>query len=65
MGSFEDADTFIASLDDETLKHELIKSAINRFELKKNNASGESLDEMLKKLSQTPNDLELILKSSR
>jgi len=64
MGSFEDADTFIASLDDETLKHELIKSAINRFELKKNNSSGESLDEMLKKLSQAPNDLELILKTS-
>ena len=60
----DEAKTFIESLDEIILKEDLIQSSIQKLEIKKNNSSGPSLDELKSLYAKKPNDIDLLINLS-
>ena len=61
LNQFEEVDEFIKSLENELLEEKDIKKVIKKFEIIKKNQSGPSIDELLKKLDENPEDIELVV----
>jgi len=60
LQEFDEANTFIKSLDSEFQKDNEIQSVIQRLDIAKKNLEGPSLDELEKKLNSNPNDIDII-----
>ena len=60
LQEFDEANTFIKSLDSEFQKDNEIQSVIQRLDIAKKNLEGPSLDELEKKLNSNPNDINTI-----
>ncbi len=60
LQEFDEANTFIKSLDSEFQKDNEIQSVIKRLDIAKKNLEGPSLDELEKKLNSNPNDINTI-----
>ncbi len=61
LKQFEEVDSFILSLEKETQQTEEIKQVIKKMEIIKNNLSGPDIGDLIKKLGDKPDDLDLIL----
>tara|TARA_B100000674_G_scaffold71034_1_gene49067 strand:+ start:646 stop:1512 length:867 start_codon:yes stop_codon:yes gene_type:complete len=64
LQQFEEVDTFIDSLEEEIQNAVEIKQIIKKMDIIKNNISGPSIEDLLNKLIDKPNDINLILEIS-
>lgn len=64
MNELEAVDELLKSLDDDLLENDNVKKIIKRIEIVRKKNSGPSINELEVKLSNSPNDLELVLKIS-
>jgi len=60
LEEFEEADSFINSMEEELKKETEIESVIQRLKIAKKNLDGPSLNELQKQLDSKPNDINLI-----
>ena len=61
LNQFEEIDTFIESLDEKTQNTNEIKQIIKKVEILKKNISGPDIDNLLIKLEENSNDLNLVI----
>ena len=61
LNQFEEIDTFIESLDEKTQNTNEIKQIIKKVEILKKNISGPDIDNLLVKLEENSNDLNLVI----
>ena len=61
LKQYNEAETFIQSLEKETQNKDEIKQIIKKMEIIKNNQSGPNIEELLNKLDKNPEDINLIL----
>ena len=61
LKQYDEAETFIYSLEKETQNKDEIKQIIKKMEIIKNNQSGPNIEELLNKLDKNPEDINLIL----
>ncbi len=61
LKQFEEVDSFILSLENETQQKEEIKQIIKKMEIIKNNLSGPDIGDLIKKLDDKPDDMDLII----
>ena len=61
LKQYDEAETFIHSLEKETQNKDEIKQIIKKMEIIKNNQSGPNIEELLNKLDKNPEDINLIL----
>ena len=64
LRQFEEFDTFISSLEKEVKEKDEIKKLIKKLDIIKKNLSGPNIDDLINKLEQKPNDINLILEVS-
>ena len=61
LGLFDQVSAFTESLDQNMLKDEKIKSAIQKFEIRRKNTDGPTIKELKEKLNKKPNDINNIM----
>tara|TARA_A100001011_G_scaffold400732_1_gene518084 strand:+ start:15005 stop:15871 length:867 start_codon:yes stop_codon:yes gene_type:complete len=61
LKQFEDVDSFIESLEKEIQEKEEIKQIIKKMNIIKSNLKGPGIEELINKLEQKPNDIDLII----
>ena len=61
LKQINEVETFIESLEEEVQKKDEIKQILKKIEIIKNNMSGPSIDDLVKKLSDKPEDINLII----
>ena len=61
LKQFDELETFLESLEEETLKKNEIKQIIKKTEILKNNVSGPDIESLLIKLEEKPDDINLVL----
>tara|TARA_Y100001970_G_C14254413_1_gene874161 strand:+ start:1332 stop:2198 length:867 start_codon:yes stop_codon:yes gene_type:complete len=61
LSLFDDANTFIESLNSEALKNTFVKSSIQKLKIKKKNREGPSLEKLQKDVGNKPNNIESVL----
>ena len=61
LNQFEEIDTFIESLDEKTQNTNEIKQILKKVEILKKNISGPDIDNLLIKLEENSNDLNLVI----
>ncbi len=61
LKQLEEADSFIESLNDETKKKNEIVQLVKKIEIIKNNLSGPNISELIRKLENKPDDINLII----
>ena len=64
LKQFEDAEIFISSLEKDVQEKDEIKQVLKKIEIVKNNSSGPNIDELLGKLENEPDNIDLILEIS-
>ena len=62
LALFDEAETFIESLNNDALKNSFIKSSIQKLNIKKKNIEGPSLDELKQELKKKPSNIDCIIK---
>ncbi len=61
LKQYDEVDSFIQSLEKETQNKDEIKQIIKKMEIIKNNQSGPTIQELINKLNQNPEDINLVL----
>ena len=61
LKKFEEVDDFISALNNDMKEKEEIKQIIKKLNIIKNNLSGPSIEDLLKKLEKNPNNINLII----
>ena len=64
LKQFEEVETFISSLDKSVQEKDEIKQVLKKMEIVKNNSSGPNINELLGKLENEPDNIDLILEIS-
>ncbi len=64
LKQFEEVDVFTSSLEKNVKEKDEIKQVLKKMEIVKNNSSGPNISELLGKLENEPNDIDLILEIS-
>ena len=64
LKQFEEAQVFISSLENDVQEMDEIKQVLKKMEIVKNNSSGPNINELLDKLENEPNNIDLILEIS-
>ena len=62
LNLFDEVESFIESLNNDSLENAHVKSSIQKLNIKKKNLKGPSLEELLENLKKQPNNIEFILK---
>ena len=64
LKQFEEVEAFISSLEKDAQQKDEIKQVLKKMEIVKNNSSGPNINELLGKLENEPNNIDLILEIS-
>ncbi len=64
LKQFEEVEVFISSLEKDAQQKDEIKQVLKKMEIVKNNSSGPNINELLGKLENEPNNIDLILEIS-
>ena len=64
LKQFEEVELFISSLEKDIQEKDEVKQVLKKMEIVKNNSSGPSINELLVKLENEPNNIDLILEIS-
>ncbi len=64
LKQFEEVEMFISSLEKDVQQKDEIKQVLKKMEIVKNNSSGPNINELLSKLENEPNNIDLILEIS-
>jgi len=64
LKQFEEVEVFISSLEKDVLENDGVKQVLKKMEIVKNNSSGPNINELLDKLENEPNNIDLILEIS-
>ena len=64
LKQFEEVEMFISSLEKDVQKKDEVKQVLKKMEIVKNNSSGPNINELLGKLENEPNNIDLILEIS-
>ena len=64
LKQFEEVEAFISSLEKDVQEKDEIKQVLKKMEIVKNNSSGPNINELLGKLENEPNNIDLILEIS-
>ncbi len=64
LKQFEEVETFISSLEKDMQEKEEIKQVLKKMEIVKNNSFGPNINDLLSKLENEPNNIDLILEIS-
>ena len=64
LKQFEEVEMFISSLEKDVLEKDEIKQVLKKMEIVKNNSSGPNINELLGKLEDEPDNIDLILEIS-
>ena len=64
LKQFEEVETFISSLEKDVQQKDELKQVLKKMEIVKNNSSGPNINELLDKLENEPNNIDLILEIS-
>ncbi len=64
LKQFEEVEVFISSLEKDVQEKDEVKQVLKKMEIVKNNSSGPNIDELLGKLENEPNNIDLILEIS-
>ncbi len=64
LKQFEDVEAFISSLEKDVQEKDEVKQVVKKMEIVKNNSSGPNINELLNKLENEPDNIDLILEIS-
>ncbi len=64
LKQFEEVESFISSLEKDVQEKDEVKQVLKKMEIVKNNSSGPTINELLVKLENEPNNIDLILEIS-
>ena len=64
LKQFEEVEVFISSLEKDVQEKDELKQVLKKMEIVKNNSSGPNINELLDKLENEPNNIDLILEIS-
>ena len=64
LKQFEEVEVFISSLEKDVQEKDEVKQVLKKMEIVKNNSSGPNINELLDKLENEPNNIDLILEIS-
>ena len=64
LKQFEEVEVFISSLEKDVQEKDELKQVLKKMEIVKNNSSGPNINELLNKLENEPNNIDLILEIS-